>query len=44
MVTVAAVVLGVLLVAAGTGKLLSPTWPEQAAQLGAPTVAVPVVP
>lgn len=44
MVPVAAVVLGVVLLAAGIGKLLSPTWPEQAAQLGAPAVAVPTVP
>ncbi len=40
----AAVVLGLLLVAAGGGKLASPTWPRQAAELGAPALAAPVVP
>lgn len=34
--TVAGVVLGVVFLAAGGAKLASPTWPEQARQLGAP--------
>jgi uncharacterized membrane protein YphA (DoxX/SURF4 family) len=35
---------GVVLLASGALKLASPAWPEQARQLGAPRLAVPLVP
>jgi uncharacterized membrane protein YphA (DoxX/SURF4 family) len=39
-----AVVLGAVFLLAGAAKLSSPTWPAQAAALGAPRVAVSTVP
>jgi uncharacterized membrane protein YphA (DoxX/SURF4 family) len=43
--TVAAVALGVVFVVAGASKVVSRReWPAQAAQLGAPDVAAPLVP
>jgi hypothetical protein len=42
--TVAAVVVGVVLLASGAAKLFSPAWPAQAAELRTPSWAVPVVP
>ncbi len=44
MASVAGVVLGVVLLLAGAGKLASPTWPEQARVLGAPRPAAIGVP
>ena len=44
MARAAALLLGLLLLGAGAGKLASPTWPRQAAELGAPRRAVPIVP
>jgi uncharacterized membrane protein YphA (DoxX/SURF4 family) len=44
MPTVAAVVVGVVLLVSGAAKLFSPAWPAQAAELGAPGWTVPVVP
>jgi uncharacterized membrane protein YphA (DoxX/SURF4 family) len=35
---------GVVLLVSGALKLASPAWPEQARQLGAPRLAVPIVP
>ena len=42
--TAAAVVVGVVLMLSGAAKLFAPAWPAQAAELGAPRWAVPVVP
>jgi uncharacterized membrane protein YphA (DoxX/SURF4 family) len=42
--SVAAIAVGVVLLVSGSAKLFSPAWPAQAAELGAPRWAVPVVP
>lgn len=45
MATIASVLLGVAFLVAGGSKLAAgPSWPEQAHGLGAPTLAVPVLP
>jgi uncharacterized membrane protein YphA (DoxX/SURF4 family) len=42
--SVAAVLLGIVLLVSGALKLFAPAWPVQARELGAPGWAVPVVP
>lgn len=42
--TVAAAVLGVALLVAGGAKRAAPSWPAQAAALGAPRWSIPLVP
>jgi len=42
--TIASVVLGVAMLAAGAAKLASRRWPADARGLGAPTWAIPLVP
>ena len=44
METIAAIVLGAALLAAGTAKLASRSWPADGRGLGAPAWAIPVVP
>lgn len=44
MALAAGLLVGVVLLVAGAAKLASPLWPVQAAELGAPRWAVPVVP
>lgn len=41
---IAGVVIGVVFLVSGGLKLVAPTWPAQAAELGAPGWAVPLVP
>lgn len=42
--TLAAIVVGAVLLASGAVKLFSPAWPRQATELGAPAWAIPIVP
>ncbi len=42
--TAAAIVVGAVLMLSGAAKLFAPAWPAQAAELGAPRWAVPIVP
>jgi uncharacterized membrane protein YphA (DoxX/SURF4 family) len=42
--TIAAIAVGIVLLVSGAAKLFSPSWPVQAAELGAPRWSVPIVP